>query len=226
MIIALIRTIILYLFIIFGIRLLGKRQIGELEPSELVLSLIIADLASVPMQDFGIPLLVGIIPILTLLSLSSILSILTVKNIHIRSLLCGKPSYIIQNGKIIPKEMTKNRLTPDELMEELRINGYTDISKIKSAILETSGRLSVIPYANEQPLTAKQMNLHMDEPGLPIIIINDGRLLYQNLKSRGLDTPWLEERLKSRGIGDIKDVFLLTLDEQNTIYYTMKMETA
>lgn len=226
MIIALTRTIILYLFIIFGIRLLGKRQIGELEPSELVLSLIIADLASVPMQDFGIPLFVGIIPILTLLALSSILSILTVKNIHIRSLLCGRPSYIIQDGKIIPKEMTKNRLTADELMEELRINGYTDIDKIKCAILETSGRISVIPYVNDQPITAKQMNLHMQEPGLPVIIINDGRLLYHNLKSRGLDTPWLMQQLNARGIPDIKDVFLLTLDEQNTIYYTMKVETA
>lgn len=226
MIIALLRTIILYVFIIFVIRLLGKRQIGELEPSELVLSLIVADLASVPMQDYGIPLLAGIIPILTLLALSSILSILTVKNIHIRSLLCGRPSYIIQDGKVMPKEMTKNRLTADELMEELRINGYTDISKIKCAILETSGRLSVIPYLIEQPVTAKQLNLSTEEPGLPVIIINDGRLLSDNLNSRGLNSSWLEEKLTACGIDSVKDVYLLTLDEQNTIYYTMKVETA
>lgn len=226
MIIALTRTIILYLFIIFGIRLLGKRQIGELEPSELVLSLIIADLASVPMQDFGIPLFVGIIPILTLLTLSSILSILTVKSIRIRSLLCGRPSYIIQNGNVIPKEMEKNRLTPDELMEELRINGYTDISKIKCAILETSGRLSVIPYAKEQAVTAKQMHVHIQEPGLPLIIINNGRLLSHNLEERGLDLPWLKQQLQRRGIYDISNVFLLTLDEANNIYYTIKVGTA
>jgi len=225
-IIALIRTIILYLFIIFGIRLLGKRQIGELEPSELVLSLIIADLASVPMQDFGIPLFTGIIPILTLLSLSSILSILTVKNIRIRTLLCGRPSYIIQNGKIIPKEMTKNRLTADELMEELRVNGYTDIAKIKCAILETSGRLSVIPYAKEQPVSPQLMNIPIKEPGLPNIIINDGRLIEHNLTERGFDIPWLQQQLHGRGISSMKEVYLLTLDEQNTIYYTMKVETA
>ena len=117
MITAVVRTIILYLLIILGIRLMGKRQIGELEPSELVLSLIIADLAAVPMQDFGIPLIMGIIPILTLLCLSAILSVLTVKSIRFRALLCSRPSIVIQDGKILTREMVKNRFTVDELME-------------------------------------------------------------------------------------------------------------
>ena len=116
---AVIRTIILYLLIIVGIRLMGKRQIGELEPSELVLSLIIADLAAVPMQDFGTPLIMGVIPILTLLCLSAILSVLTVKSIRFRALLCSRPSIVIQDGKIIVGEMRRNRFTIDELMEEL-----------------------------------------------------------------------------------------------------------
>ena len=124
MITAVVRTIILYLLIILGIRLMGKRQIGELEPSELVLSLIIADLAAVPMQDFGIPLIMGIIPILTLLCLSAILSVLTVKSIRFRALLCSRPSIVIQDGKILTREMVKNRFTVDELMEELRMAGY------------------------------------------------------------------------------------------------------
>lgn len=226
MIIALTRTIILYLFIVIGIRLLGKRQIGELEPSELVLSLIIADLASVPMQDYGIPLLAGIIPILTLLAISSILSILTVKSIRIRSLLCGRPSVIIRDGKVLSEEMLRNRFTADELMEELRINGHTDISRIKCAILETSGRLSVIPYTHEQAVTAKQMNLPTKEGGLPIILINDGRLLLHNLESRGLDRHWLNEQLVARGIASTGEVFLLTLDECGGIYYSRKLEPA
>ena len=124
----LIRTIILYLLIIAGIRLMGKRQVGELEPSELVLSLIIADLAAVPMQDFGIPLLTGIVPILTLLSLTMILSVLTMKSTRFRTLMCGRPSVIIRKGKIDQGEMRRNRLTVDELLEELRaqvLSGFT-----------------------------------------------------------------------------------------------------
>lgn len=226
MIIALVRTIILYLFIVIGIRLLGKRQIGELEPSELVLSLIIADIAAVPMQDYGIPLLAGIIPILTLLTMSSILSVLTVKSIRIRSLLCGRPSIVIKDGKVLSKEMMRNRFTADELMEELRVSGFTDISKIKYAILETTGRLSVLPYSSEQPITPAQMKIECHEGGLPIILINDGRVMQENLSSRGKNQIWLNEQLRSRGIHSPSEIFLLTLDESGSIYYSRQKEPA
>ncbi len=222
MVIALIRTIILYLLIIFGIRLMGKRQIGQLEPSELVLSLLIADLAAVPMQDFGTPLVSGIIPILTLLCLSTILSVVTVKSVRFRAILCSRPSVIVQDGKIIPREMQKNRFTVDELMEELRVNGYTDLNKIKFAILETNGRISVLPYALDEPATAGQLRLPVTETGLPLIIINDGRLLQHNLTTRGKSLDWLEKQLKSRGISSVKEVFLFTLDENNNIYFSPK----
>ena len=119
MIIAFLRTIILYLLIIVGIRLMGKRQVGELEPSELVLDLIIADLAAVPMQDFGIPLLSGIIPILTLLSVTMVLSVLTMKSVKFRAIVCGRPSIIVENGRLNQQEMRRNRFTVDELNEEL-----------------------------------------------------------------------------------------------------------
>ena len=123
MAIAFIRTVILYLLIIAGIRLMGKRQVGELEPSELVLDLIIADLAAVPMQDFGIPLLSGIVPILTLLCITMVLSVLTMKSVRFRAVICGRPSIIVENGKIRQSEMRRNRFTVDELMEELREQG-------------------------------------------------------------------------------------------------------
>ena len=116
---ALIRTVILYILIIAGVRLMGKRQVGELEPSELVLSLLIADLASVPMQDLGIPLHAGVVPILALLSLTMILSVLTMKSIRFRTLMCGRPSVVIRRGEIDQREMRRNRLTVDELLEEL-----------------------------------------------------------------------------------------------------------
>ena len=151
MVIAFLRTIILYLLIIAGVRLMGKRQVGELEPSELVLALIIADLAAVPMQDFGIPLLTGIIPILTLLCITMILSVLTMKSVRFRAIICGRPSIIVESGRLVQREMRRNRFTVDELMEELRMKGVTDLSKVKYAILETNGQISVLPYTSPPP---------------------------------------------------------------------------
>lgn len=225
MIIAVIRTIILYLLIILGVRLLGKRQIGELEPSELVLSLIIADLAAVPMQDFGIPLLMGLIPILTLLCLSAILSGLTVRSIRFRALLCSRPSIVVQDGKILSKELNKNRFTVDELMEELRMAGITDLSSVKYAVLETTGRISVLPYVQDQPVTHRAMGLKPREGGLPITIISDGRVLRRNLRARHLSQGWLDQELASRGVKSPKAVFLLTVDEGGKVYFSPKEET-
>ena len=222
MITAVIRTVILYLLIIVGIRLMGKRQIGQLEPSELVLSLLIADLAAVPMQDFGIPLLMGIIPILTLLCLSTILSVLTVKSIRFRALLCSRPSIVVQDGQILIKEMVKNRFTVDELMEELRVAGITDLSSVKYAVLETTGRISVLPKAEEKPVTVKDMKLPAQDNGLPVILISDGRILSQNLKIRNLTEAWLKKQLRQREVQDIRHVFLMTVDEKGHIYLAEK----
>lgn len=222
MINAVARTIILYFIIIVGIRLMGKRQIGELEPSELVLSLLIADLAAVPMQDFGIPLIMGVIPILTLLCLSTILSVLTVKSIRFRALLCSRPSIVIQDGKILTKEMMKNRFTVDELMEELRVAGITDPALVKYAVLETTGRISVLPFAQERPATVKDLGIKTTESGLPLIIISDGRILSHNLKMRGLDNAWIDQQLRAHGLANARQVFLLTVDEEGQIYLVPK----
>ena len=206
----LIRTIILYILIIAGIRLMGKRQVGELEPSELVLSLIIADLAAVPMQDFGIPLLTGVIPILALLAMTMIL--------RFRALLCGRPSVVIRRGEIDQGEMRRNRLTVDELLEELRSQGYTGPQKVEYAILETNGQLSVLPWAAEKPPTLEQLGLEAQESGLPLVLISDGRLLERNLRVRGYDGHWLDKQLEQRGLKSWEEVFLMTVDEQGQIY--------
>ena len=217
-----VRTIILYLLIIAGIRLMGKRQVGELEPSELVLSLIIADLASVPMQDYGIPLLTGILPILALLAMTMILSVLTMKSVRFRALMCGRPSIVIRDGLVDQREMARNRLTIDELLEELRAKGYTDPATVKYAILETNGQLSVLPYANQKPPTAQQLGIWPLEGGLPLVVISDGRLLEHNLKALGRDRVWLERQLKQRKCPDIQGVFLLIVDQSNGIYLARK----
>lgn len=222
MIIAFVRTIILYLLIIIGVRLMGKRQVGELEPSELVLALLIADLAAVPMQDFGIPLLSGIIPILTLLCITMIISLISMKSVTFRALICGRPSIIVENGILHQREMAKNRFTVDELMEELRMKGITDISTVKYAILETNGQLSVLPFSRQTAPVRQDMNIESKETGLPLVIINDGRVLEHNLKLRGYDKAWLEKQLLKYGAKKPTDVYLLTADESGTVYYAPK----
>lgn len=224
MFVVLIRTVALYLFIVVGIRLLGKHQIGQLEPSELVLTLIIADLASVPMQDNGIPLLSGLIPIMVLLALSSILSILCTKSIRFRALLCGRPSVVVENGQVVEAELRKNRLTLDELMEELRIQGYAGFQSIKFALLETNGQLSVLPFAAEKPATAAQMGVPTRETGLPVVLISDGRLLEHNLKGAGYEHNWLEKQLAVHGLHSPRQAFLLTVDEGGNTYCVPKKE--
>ena len=224
MVIALARTVILYILIITGVRLMGKRQVGELEPSELVVSLLIADLAAVPMQDFGIPLLIGIIPIFALLSLTMIFSVLTMKNTRFRILMCGKPSIVVKNGALDQREMQRNRYTVDELFEELRMKGYTDLTQIKYAILETNGQLSVLPFAHHQPPTAAQLSVKVQESGLPVILISDGRLLEENLRSAGHDRGWLDKQLRKHNCPCLADVFLMTVDEAGKVYCSPRQE--
>lgn len=216
--VVLIRTVVLYLFIVFGIRLLGKRQVGELEPADLTLALIIADLASVPMQDNGIPLLAGLIPIIVLLCVATILSVLSARFIRFRTLLCGRPSIVVENGRVLEKELRKNRLTVDELMEELRIQGCPDFRDVKYAVLETNGMLSVIPYAAQKPVTPAQMGMEPTEPGLSVILISDGRVLGNNLKLRGYEEGWLLKQLNSYGLKSPRQAFLLTVDETGRTY--------
>lgn len=222
MLIAIFRTVVLYGLIILGIRLMGKRQVGELEPSELVFTLLIADLAAVPMQDFGIPLITGVVPIITLLCLTLLLSILTMKSIRFRAVLCGRPSIVVQNGKLCQREMEKNRFTLDELSEELRIQGVTDITKVKYAILETNGQMTVLLKEEEMPVTAKQMGLNPKEPGLPTLIISDGRVMTENMAKRELNEDWLNMELKRHHAKSAKEVFLLSVDEAGQVYFAAK----
>ena len=218
----LMRTLILYILIIAGVRLMGKRQVGELEPSELVLSLIIADLASVPMQDYGIPLLAGVVPILALLALTMMLSVLTMKSVRFRALLCGRPSVVVREGVPDQREMARNRLTVDELLEELRGQGYPDLSAVQYAILETNGRLSVLPFAGERPPTAQELGVRARESGLPRVVVSDGRVLEENLRALRKDQAWLREELGRRGCRGPGEVFLLLADETGQTFLTKK----
>ncbi|MCI9443120.1 MAG: DUF421 domain-containing protein [Oscillospiraceae bacterium] len=219
------RTIILYFLLMVGLRMMGKRQIGELEPSELVLTLIISDLAAVPMQDFGIPLVNGVFPIVTLLCLSMLLSFFSLKSIRFRKLVCGCPAVIIRDGKIMQQNMARNRITVDELLEELRSQGYSDMSAVKYAILETSGQVSVLPYTKDSPVTPKVSAMNVpDDVTLPILLINDGRIMSENLAASGYDQTWLDKQLTQRRLTSHRQVFLLTVDEAGTVTCVAKEE--
>ncbi len=212
------RTLILYFILMLGLRLMGKRQIGELEPSELVLTLIISDLAAVPMQDFGIPLVNGLFPIITLLCVSMLLSFFSLKSIRFRALVCGRPTVIIRDGKVLQQNMARNRFTVDELLEQLRSQGYSDISAVKYAVLETSGQVSVLPYTKDSPATPKVLGLDVqDDVTLPVLLINDGHVMSENLSASGYDGAWLDKQLKQRRLTSPRQVFFMTVDEAGGI---------
>jgi uncharacterized membrane protein YcaP (DUF421 family) len=205
---------------------MGKRQIGELEPAELVVAVLISDLAAHPLQDIGTPLLYGLIPVLTLLCCEVLMSGVIVKSLKFRAFVCGKPSLIIHKGTIIQKEMKSNRFTLDELVEQLRKKDIADISTVKYAVLETDGSLSTLLYAAEAPVTPKQMNLQTDDTGYPVMIINDGRILKDNLTKMGFNEIWLKRQLSNRKVSDARDVYLMMVDESGRVYYSLKEDGA
>ena len=226
MAIVLIRTIIIYAALLLTMRLLGKRQLGEMELSEFVVAALIADLAAHPLQDIGIPMINGLIPILTLFCCEVLIAGLSMKSIRLRGLLFGKPSVLISRGSIDQKELWKNRFTLDELLQELRAQGVTDIGKVEYAILETDGRLSVLLYPSEKPPSAAQMKLTAPDTGCPLVLINDGRVLENNLKRSGKTRGWLNEQLKTHRAGSADEVFLLTLDSAGQVCFARKEKRA
>ena len=217
-----IRTVILYFTILVSMRIMGKRQLGELELSEFIVAALIADLAATPLQEIGTPLLNGLIPILTLLCLEIILAGLSMRSIKLRRLIFGKPEIIIENGKIDGEKMRLNRFTIDELMEELRQQGITDPGAIEYAVLETNGKLSVIPRRDESPVTPSLLGMKLSDPGYSHILINDGRVLDNNLRLLGRDRRWLGNELKRHGVGSPGEVYLLTLNETGRVYFQRK----
>ncbi|MEL4105736.1 DUF421 domain-containing protein [Oscillospiraceae bacterium WX1] len=222
MAISIIRTLIIYVAIIVSMRLMGKRQLGELEPAELVVAVLISDLAAHPLQDIGTPLLYGLVPVVTLLCCEIFISAFIVKSLKFRAFVCGKPSLVIQKGTIIQSEMKKNRFTLDELSEQLRKKDISDISTVKYAVLETDGSLSTVLYADQAPLTPKQMNVQTDDTAYPVMIVNDGRVLSNNLEKMGYNDIWLKRQLTNRNIPDVKKVYLMTVDEAGRIYFAEK----
>jgi uncharacterized membrane protein YcaP (DUF421 family) len=222
MFILLIRTVILYILVVIVLRLMGKRQIGELQPYELVITIMISELASLPMGDTRIPLMHGFIPIITLLILQVCISLLELKSEKAHTLLDGKPNLVIKNGKLQTAVLKSQIFTVRDLMEELRINGYFNINEIEYAILETNGQLSVIPKSDVSPVTRKDLNVKASEATLPVLLILEGKVLAENLKFIGKDRKWLDNILKKNNIKDINEVFIGHMDTNSNFIYQYK----
>ena len=221
MLLVYLRSAILYLFLVAVIRLMGKRQIGQMEPSEFVVTMLVANLASGPMQDEALPLLSGVVPILTVLAAELLLSLLCMRSIRLRKLLCGKPVILIENGRLLQKNLLKTRVNADELTELLREKDILDLKTVQFAILETSGRLSVFPYPKDQPATAREAGIPVKAQHLPITIISDGHLLVQNLGICGKNAAWVEKILREKG-STLQETFLLTVDAADHICWYPK----
>jgi len=202
--------------------MMGKKQIGELEPFELVTALMISELATFPMQDIRIPILHAIIPIITLLFLQVSTSLLELKSEKARKILTGTPSILIRDGKIDIAELRYQRFNINDLLEELRLKGYFNIGDIQYAILETSGELSILPKTNLCTVTKEDLNISAAQEFLPVPLIMDGNINHHNLKLLSKDETWLNSLLKKNNISSTKDVFIGTLDSKNQFYYQLK----
>lgn len=221
MILSYFRTLFLYLVLIFAVRLMGKRQIGEMEPAEFVVTMLVANLAAIPMQDGAIPLYSGLVPILTVLGMELVLSGLILRSVRLRRLLCGKPVILIDNGKILQENLKSARINLDELTGQLRAKDVLDIRTVQFAILETSGDLSVFPYPKEKPASAKDAGVQATGQHLPVTVVEDGYLSRENLERAKKNEKWLEKVLSQHNCG-IQDTFLLTVDESGQVVWLGK----
>ena len=225
MFIIMIRTLILYISVIFSLRVMGKRQIGELQPSELVVAIMISDLATVPMESVNIPLTAGVIPVFTLVIAEVITSFLCLKSRKVRRIISGEPSIVIYDGVIIEKEMRRLRFNINDLLEELRLNNCHDISDVAVAVIETSGKLSVIPRDHARSVTVEDLGLtDVRSEGLPCTVISDGELNETELKRSGKSLKWLKDELKKNDIDDMKDVFIASVDAEGELFIQKKGE--
>jgi uncharacterized membrane protein YcaP (DUF421 family) len=201
----------LYLILIAGVRLMGKRQVGQMEPSEFVVTMLVANLASIPMENDGIPLYAGVVPILTVLGLELVLSGFALSSVKFRRLMCGKPVILVENGKPIQENLRQTRVTLDELSSHLRQKDVLELTSVQYAILETDGNLSVFPFPKDAPATAKDAGIKAKPQYIPLTVIEDGFFSRDNLQKSGKDERWLKNVLKDHD-ADIESTFLLTVD--------------
>lgn len=221
MLITFIRTLILYILVLLVMRLMGKREIGQLQPFELAISIMIADLASIPMADVGIPIFNGIIPIVALLVMHLVISNINLRSISVRKIICGKPSILVYRGKIDEKVLEDEKFTINELQERLRGNNVFNVADVEYAILETSGQITVIQKPNKRTTIPEDFNIMPEYEGMSYDLVVDGKVMYENLKSLGKDYTWLEKEAKKFKIKP-NEALLMTIDGKQEIFCQAK----
>ncbi len=224
MLIVFIRSLLLYAVLAITIRIMGKRQIGQLQPFEFVLAVLIAELAGIPMSDTDIPLANGLVAILTLMVSQVTLAYITLKSNKARGIICGTPSILVERGKIMEEEMRRLRYNINDLIEQLRLNGYPNIADVDFAILETDGQLSVIPKPEKRPVVIGDLSIQSHYEGLPLSIIVDGRILQNDLKKLGLTEKWLMEELQHAGYADASQVLFACIDGGGKLFVQGKQK--
>lgn len=222
MLINFVRAIILYIIVLIVMRLMGKREIGQLQPFELAISIMIADLASIPMTDTGIPISNGIVPILGLLVMHLIISLINIKSIKARQIICGKPRILIYRGKIQEKALIKERFTINELEERLRAQNISNFGDVEYAILETSGQITVIAKPNKRTTIPEDFGIMPEYEGLPYDLVIDGKIMNENLKAIGKNYTWLKKEVNKFKINP-EDALIVTFDGKGQIFCQEKM---
>ena len=210
--------------IVLALRMMGKRQVGQLEPAELVITMLISDLAAIPIGHVSIPLMHGVIPVLTLILLEAIISFANLKSRRFRKLISGTPVILIRDGRVYESELERLRLNVDDLMEELRANGCADITEIAYAIFETNGSLSIVLKSEDRPLTPQDIGQTPKYKGLPFLFICDGKMNKAALDAYQKDENWLRKHLSSKGVSEIQSVFIAGVDEQGKFFIQKRKE--
>ena len=221
MLVTFIRAIILYIIVLIVMRLMGKREIGQLQPFELAISIMIADLASVPMTELGIPITNGIIPILGLLVMHMLISVINMKSLKMRNIMSGQPSLLIYRGKIDEKVLRKERLTLNELEEKLRSNNVFNLGDVEYAILETNGEVTVIQKPEKRNVIVEDLNISPEYEGISYDLVIDGKIMEKNLKSIGKDEKWLNAQLKKFDAKP-ENTLIATIDGKNEFFCQKK----
>lgn len=216
------RTLILYLIVIAALRIMGKRQLGELQPSELVVAIMISDLAAIPIEDGEKSIWMGMVPILTLVAAEILLSILEIKSEAFRTIITGRPSVIIRNGKLQIKVLKKLRLSLDDVLEQLRLMGYSQITEVDTAMLETNGQISVIPVEKDRPLTCEDLNINVPQTHLPHTLIADGKVRQSGLIAAKMSRDKFDKLLKKHKIESPKEVFYMNITDDGKVFLQKK----
>ncbi len=226
MLLLIIRTAILYAVTMVSMRVMGKRQIGQLQPFELVVILIISEMATMGVQSNGTPLLNSLLPIITITVLQIAIALINLKSENFRLLVCGRPSFVIRNGEILEEQMRRLRLNTNDLLEQLRAKGFFNVAEVEFALMETNGQLSVMPRADKRPVQPADLDLQVQHETPALTLIIDGHIQQTHLQNLGHDENWLQKKLAAYSIGSPAEVFFMSIDNLGHIFCQLKSQTA